>query len=1063
MENKQNDLYINIIKALRNGTVPNKGTNELAVGIENELNEAFEQINDVKNKKTAFKFIVGDYGSGKTFLSTAIKEMAYNDNFVVSSLTISKDTPLHKFDELYKKIMENLRIQSEDNAPALSLILEEWLLKLEDKILSLTGIDIDEDFESFKIEMSKKIKEELTSVDAISGSYSSAIYNFYEAKYKGDTLTSQACINWLKGEKINSELRNKLGISGNLNKENSLSFLKSFLYIIKTVGYEGLVVSLDELETIQRISRVDIRKTAYENLRLFIDESDKNAFPYCYFLFTGTNELMKGENGFKSLKPLYQRITIQEDKRFKNLRQPIMYIDGFNEAKLIDVAKKVIKIHEKAYKWSSADKITEKFLNKLINETILGLQKSRKEVAPRGFIRILVDVLDKSEIHLKYEPIRDFSFTEDVENMFMEVENNIISENKNIKKDMKKDNSGASPENKAKNTKKEKNPDVKKEKNEEKPSFPNNDNDLPLDISLDSTHTPKEKDEENKKKEETFVQPIEKNDDNEIEDILSEGFIDDKNEDENTCEDVENSEFNLHNKPTKNDKKEEKNLTSANTTNRNKDNQKQCLSSNENNLEIEDNSVIQNEDDDDDFLNEILCEDVIEEELDTQKKKDKKNQINQKKEQESNTKKNTKKNNEPPKKPTPQNINNNHQDIQRKKKTKQEENKDVQLPIIKNTEREDFHLLKQQNFPQKEKVDIKKEEEKNISATEYKQEQKQKNTNSTFKKDEIIEIEDDLSDFLDEYLNEEDNVQQKEETTLKEKQNSINNPKKDKNTKKIEPDTTEESAQKKENKNERNVDIEQKEEKSTPVKKQGMFGFFKKLISSDEDEEDQETKENERNVKISNPSNNKDNEELKDNEQGGDVASAKVEKWKQAMSLQVESNNENENPIQEQDDDLEQDINTNEDNDTPMFFGGEYKVLQNIYIETEDGDREKFDQLIVGPNGVFFTRNVEDSGTLTLKDNTFYNRGKISHRLGNAMEVSRKILKEVLKENEIESEVVGIINLIGCESENNTYKDFKIMNEEKIVGFVYNFKPEKKLNVNQVGKIYKEIMSFNDI
>ena len=1030
MKNKQSDLHINIIKALRNGTVPNQGTNELAVGIENELNEAFEQMNEIKNKKTAFKFIIGGYGSGKTFLSTAIKEMAYNDNFVVSSLTISKDTPLHKFDELYKKIMENLRTKSENNTPALSSILEEWLLKLEDKILSLTDIDIDEDFEQFKIEMSKKIKEELSTVDEISGSYSNAIYSFYEARYKGDSTVSEACINWLKGEKINSELRNKIKISGNLNKENSLSFLKSFLYIIKTVGYEGLVISFDELEIIQRISRSDIRKTAYENLRLFIDESDKNALPYCYLLYTGTNELMESENGFKSLQPLYQRVTVKKDDRYKNLRQPIIYIDGFNEMKLIDVAKKVVTIHEKAYQWDSTNKITDKFLNKLIEETILGLQKSQKEVAPRGFIRILVDILDKSEIHPAYNPLRDFCFTEDVEDMFTATESNSLSNDKpqEKRKNITRSNTVKAKENKSIENKKQTQYDQNKENNYEDKTAYNDD--APILQSDKSTVTQEDKIENSKEEKEEVKKdsPIEVTDDKELEDILGEGLIEDDSS-EDDIDTIKKDEINIkENSALDNEKEEEFNVSEV----------KEKAKDNEPKEVLEENETIDNvtekkdEDDGDDFLNEILCEDTTDEPLDIEEKDKKKNQSHQVKKDKSN--------------------------LNSKKKEEKKSPSEGEIKKINND------AIAQKEEPQQNKEDVLVIDDTAEKNNELKEDKK--NT-SPEPKDNIIEFEDDLDDYLSGYLDEEpkgvqqekseeqiihnnnqdiENAPQKKEDKIdkkNEKQDEVNEEKFVSKTK-TQPkkiDTNQEQVD-----DEEEISLKPKEKKSKPTKKQGMFGFFKNLISSDDDEKDDEKDEE------------KDDEKEAQDEPSNDIATQKLKKWKQAMSLQDESEDD-----EIDQDDLNEDNDSSEDDNTPMFFGGEYKVLQNVYIETEDGDREKFDQLIIGPNGVFFTRNVEDSGTLTLKDNTFYNRGKISHRLGNVMEVSKKILKEVLKENEIESEVVGIINLMGCESEESTCKEFRIMNEEKVVGFVYNFKSEKRLNVNQVGKIYKEVMSFNDI
>ena len=97
------EVLKDIINALRNGTVPAEGTEYIAVGIDEELKEIASQLEYVRKDKSAFKFIIGDYGSGKTFFSTAVREMAFSKNFVVSSVVISSEAPLHNFEELYRK------------------------------------------------------------------------------------------------------------------------------------------------------------------------------------------------------------------------------------------------------------------------------------------------------------------------------------------------------------------------------------------------------------------------------------------------------------------------------------------------------------------------------------------------------------------------------------------------------------------------------------------------------------------------------------------------------------------------------------------------------------------------------------------------------------------------------------------------------------------------------------------------------------------------------------------------------------------------------------------------
>ncbi|BCB35582.1 BREX system ATP-binding protein BrxD [Bacillus cereus] len=412
----------NIIKALRNGTVPAEGTEKIAVGIEKEMDQIETQINNVQGGKSDFKFVIGDYGSGKTFFSTSVRELAFDKNFVVSSVVISQEAPLHKFEVLYKKIMDGMRVKENKNVPAFTFILEEWLLSVEDKVIEINGLDPDEDREKFKEEMTSQIDRELQVIGAIAASFSSAVRSFYIAKYEGNNALAQSAVAWLKGDKVPREYKSELRVTGEITRENAFEFFRALLHMIQATGYKGLVILFDEVETVQKLLTKQMRDNAYENLRLFIDEADSNGFPNCYFLYTGTTELMESERGIKSLEPLYQRLKVDRDEQFRNLRQPVIFLDSFNKEKLFSVAKKVREIHSDVYNWDAQSKVSDTFIENLINEMTSGFG-GEIAIKPRGFLRTLVDVLDKSEMYSEYLPEKKFEFNADIRRLVEDTEN----------------------------------------------------------------------------------------------------------------------------------------------------------------------------------------------------------------------------------------------------------------------------------------------------------------------------------------------------------------------------------------------------------------------------------------------------------------------------------------------------------------------------------------------------------------------------------------------------------------------------------------------------------------
>lgn len=410
-----------VIRALRNGTVPLEGTELIAVGIDKELNEIDNQLEKVKIGNSDFKFIIGDYGSGKTFFASSVRKLAYDKKFIVSSVVVSSETPLNKFEEVYKKMIENMRTPENKKVPALPIVLEEWLLKMEEIICDVNDIDPIDDEEIFLSEMEKRIEMELTELGKVSSNFGNALRTYYKAKTVGDNVTAQAVLGWLKGEKISLSLKKTMNVAINLERSNAILFLKAINMLLKNVGYSGLVIILDELETVRNYVKKSSRDEAYENLRYFVDGVDGNGFENCFFLYSGTTELMETERGFKSLEPLYQRIKVEKEDKFRNLRQPVIYLQEFNNTKLFEVSEKVRDLHGKAHGWNPLSKVTDEFIDKFIKDKTIAFNKEI-EISPRGYLRVLVDILDKSETYEEYWPEKEFKFDDKVKKELQETE-----------------------------------------------------------------------------------------------------------------------------------------------------------------------------------------------------------------------------------------------------------------------------------------------------------------------------------------------------------------------------------------------------------------------------------------------------------------------------------------------------------------------------------------------------------------------------------------------------------------------------------------------------------------
>lgn len=406
-------LAKDIIGKLRGGMVPGHGLKYFAVGIEEVADTIQREWEDIKDSRSGFKFLQGPYGAGKTFLCTLLRERALSDKFAVSAVTVSHDTPLHLFEKLYIRIIDGLRVRTQPRNCALRNILEIWILTLENKIAGLYHLDPNRsvDQKYLKNLMEDEIESQLERIAGLDYSFAKAIHSYYIARFENDTSLIQSVISWLKGEgTIAVSEKRKFGVKGGVNRDNAYNFFLALLEIIRTAGYSGLLLIVDEVEYIYRNLKADLRNLAYQNIRLLLDKACQNALPGCYLLFTGTEDLFRDrQEGIPSYPALQERIAHIDTPGFTNLRQPVIRLRGFDRDKFQEVATRVSELHGIAYGWDASEKVPNKFLKKFAKATTTGLGGDVGQV-PRGFLRELINILDLAQTRPKYDPLEEYDF-----------------------------------------------------------------------------------------------------------------------------------------------------------------------------------------------------------------------------------------------------------------------------------------------------------------------------------------------------------------------------------------------------------------------------------------------------------------------------------------------------------------------------------------------------------------------------------------------------------------------------------------------------------------------------
>ncbi|WP_433598466.1 BREX system ATP-binding protein BrxD [Nocardia sp. CA-135953] len=399
-----------VIDALRRGAVPESGLDLLATGLDRFEAALDAELDAVESGGSVFKAVRGEYGSGKTFFARWLGERAKRRNFAVSEVQISEtETPLHKLETVYRRLTERLTTSSFPPS-ALRSVVDAWFYALEEDAL-VAGADDD----SLIGAVDELMTARLTEVSRHAPSFATALRGYRTALVDGDEATAAAILAWLGGQpNVAAAARRAAGVRGELDHFGAFGFLQGLLTALRDSGHRGLLLILDEVETLQRV-RSDARDKALNALRQLIDEVYSGRFPGLYLLITGTPAFYDGQQGVQRLAPLAQRLATDftTDPRFDNPRAVQLRLSGFTMDSLIALGITIRDLYADGSEHPErirdiADDAYIADLAKAVGGTLGG----KVGVAPRLFLKKLVgDVLDRIDQFPDFDPRQHYKLT----------------------------------------------------------------------------------------------------------------------------------------------------------------------------------------------------------------------------------------------------------------------------------------------------------------------------------------------------------------------------------------------------------------------------------------------------------------------------------------------------------------------------------------------------------------------------------------------------------------------------------------------------------------------------
>jgi hypothetical protein len=259
------------------------------------------------------------------------------------------------------------------------------------------------------------MEQRLAVISRKAPALAAALRGYRRALADGDRVTADALIAWLSGEpNVAAAAKRHAGIKGDIDHFGALSFLQGLLLILRDSGHSGLLLVLDEVETLQRV-RSDVRERGLNALRQLIDEVDGGRFPGLYLLITGTPAFFEGPQGVHRLPPLAQRLHVDfsTEPRFDNPRAVQIRLPGFQRESLHTVGIKIRDIY--VTHCSAPDRIAAKADDAYVAalaDAVTGRLGGKVGVTPRIFLKKLVaDVLDRIDQFDDFDPRKHYALT----------------------------------------------------------------------------------------------------------------------------------------------------------------------------------------------------------------------------------------------------------------------------------------------------------------------------------------------------------------------------------------------------------------------------------------------------------------------------------------------------------------------------------------------------------------------------------------------------------------------------------------------------------------------------
>jgi len=399
-----------VLGSLKGGVVPRIGLPYITVGRKNEIGALLHDVEIIAEGGASFRFIVGRYGSGKSFLLQTIRNYVMDRGFIVADADLSPERRLQGTRgqglATYRELIGNLATKTRPEGGALSLILDRWINNVQSEAVQETGLTPGDP--DLTATVDKKIYAVTASLRELVHGFEFArlVSIYYHAYLAGDDETKAKVIRWFRAEyNLKKEAKEELGVNLVITDDDWYEYLKLFATFFRLAGYAGMMVMIDELVNIYKIPNAITRQYNYEKMLTMYNDTLQGKAKYLGFIMGATPQALEDKRrGIYSYEALRSRLAEGKFSRpgARDLLSPVIRLEPLTPEEMLVLCEKLADMHAGLYNYPRRVVTDDLAVFIKIEYGRIGADQN---ITPREVIRDFIELLDLLYQNPSLEPV----------------------------------------------------------------------------------------------------------------------------------------------------------------------------------------------------------------------------------------------------------------------------------------------------------------------------------------------------------------------------------------------------------------------------------------------------------------------------------------------------------------------------------------------------------------------------------------------------------------------------------------------------------------------------------